>query len=78
MTHSVVLYFKTTPTKFSITARKPSARLGQVNAQQMRRGFSQNILIEGITKIQAEGLKMRLESALESMNFTKDPRPQLS
>ena len=52
--HQVIVYINAAAKTFTVTARKPSARLEEVNDWAKRNGFSQVTISTNIDKISAE------------------------
>lgn len=76
MTYSVVLYFDSSSSKFSVTARKTvGARLNEVDRQQA--AVSRILVLSGVTEAVAKNQKNITQSTLVAMGFKKVTRSQL-
>jgi hypothetical protein len=75
--HTVVRHLHEETKRFSVTARKPSARLAGVDKQMADAGYKRIVVADRLTKENAEELRDRDRAEWEGKGYTYQTRPGL-
>ena len=75
--HQVIIYINAAAKTFTATARKPSARLAEVNDWAINHGFSPTTVATNIDKANAEALRRREIRRYEGQGYRYQTRPPL-